>query len=377
MSRILNRVSWLVTVRPYITISVLLLITVALGYGTTFRAPPTEGADAAFLPPGHRLISAMEDINQNFGDSSDFRVATLIFRGEAITPGGLAQMDSLIADITADPAISGLLAPVNGVIAPSFLVKAALQVESLESITQAEIDAVRNVPEIQGALAAMTGDDADGTPVAIANFRLVETDDERAPDAERKIHEYATTDEGPLEVSSLSPGVYEDEYRKATEEGMGPLIGAALLLVALLLLLFTRAVSDMLLSLAGLITSIVWIVGVEGWLGPNALGLIGPPSSLSTMVPVIIISLTVDYAIQTVSHYREQRAAGETVVAAVQKGLNNVTVPLMLAAVTTMASLLATLFSPIGVVNDFGVVAALGVGMSFIVMLTLIPFLSP
>ena len=373
MSRILDRVSWLVTVRPYITIGVLLLITVALGFGTTFRAPPTEGADAAFLPPGHPLITAMEDIEQHFGDSSEFRVTTLIFRGEAITPGGLAQMDSLIADIIADPAISGLLAPVNGVIAPSFLVKAALQVESLEAITQADIDAVRNVPEIQGAIGAMTGDDTDGTPVAIANFRLIETGDERAPDAERKIHEYATTDEGPLDVSSLSPAVYEDEYRKATEEGMGPLIGAALLLVALLLLLFTRTISDMLLALAGLIISIVWIVGVEGWLGPNSLGLIGPPSSLSTMVPVIIISLTVDYAIQSVSHYREQRVAGEPVVAAVRKGLSLVTVPLTLAAVTTMASLLATLFSPIGVVGDFGVVAALGVGMSLIVMLTLLP----
>ena len=61
------------------------------------------------------------------------------------------------------------------------------------------------------------------------------------------------------------------------------------------------------------------------------------------------------------------------VVAAVRKGLANVTVPLTLAAVTTIASLLAALFSPIGVVGDFGIVAGMGVGMSLIVMLTLIP----
>jgi len=91
------------------------------------------------------------------------------------------------------------------------------------------------------------------------------------------------------------------------------------------------------------------------------------------MVPVIIISLTVDYAIQAVSHYREQRVEGKAVVEAVRKGLSNVTIPLTLAAVTTIASLLATLFSPIGVIGDFGVVAGLGVGLSLIVMLTLIP----
>ena len=99
-------------------------------------------------------------------------------------------------------------------------------------------------------------------------------------------------------------------------------------------------------------------------MAPNGLGVIGPPSSLTAMVPVIIISLTVDYAIQAVSHYREQRLEGEPVVrgradrTAKRHGTADV-----LAAVTTMVSLLATLFSPIGVIGDFGVVAAYGRGV--------------
>ena len=143
---------------------------------------------------------------------------------------------------------------------------------------------------------------------------------------------------------------------------MAPLIGLALVLITVLLLLFTRTIADMLLTLTGLIFAIACTVGSEGWLGPNGLGLIGPPSSLTAMVPVILISLTVDYAIQTVSHYREQRVEGKQVAAAVRVGLRHVTVPLTLAAVTTIVSLLATLFSPIGVIGDFGVVAGLGVG---------------
>ena len=91
------------------------------------------------------------------------------------------------------------------------------------------------------------------------------------------------------------------------------------------------------------------------------------------MVPIIVISLTVDYAIQTVSHYREQRVAGESVVVAVRTGLQDVSIPLGLAAATTIVSLLASLFSPIGTIGDFGIVAGLGVGMSLIVMLTLLP----
>ncbi len=373
MGRTLDWFSWLVTVRPFITLAVLLIVTVVLAAGTTFRAPPTEGADVAFLPPGHAIGKATEEIDEFFGDSSEVSVVTLIFRGEAITPAGLAQMNTLINEIAGDPDVAGLLVPVNSIVAPSHLINSVLQVDSFESITQAEIDSARNVPGIQEAIAAMTGIDSDGAPVAIANISLSDTGDERVGDAERKINDLAAGDEGPLDVSSLSSVIVEDEYKKATEEGMGPLIGLALLLIAVLLLLFTRTLSDMLLTLTGLIFSIVWIVGAEGWLGPNALGVIGPPSSLTAMVPVIIISLTVDYAIQAISHYREQRIAGETVVTAVRKGLRHVTIPLTLAAVTTIASLLASLFSPIGVIGDFGVVAGLGVGLSLIVMLTLIP----
>ena len=97
------------------------------------------------------------------------------------------------------------------------------------------------------------------------------------------------------------------------------------------------------------------------------------PNSLKAMVPIIVVGLTVDYAIQIVSHYREQRTEGKPVVEAVRSGLANVTVPLTLAAVTTIASLLASLFSPIGIVGDFGIIAGLGVGMSLMVMLTLVP----
>ena len=373
MGHVLDRFSWLVTVRPYITIVVLVVVTFALAAGASLRLPPTEGADVAFLPPGHPVANATREVGELFSDSGEIRVATLIFRGEALTPGGLSQMDSLIDAVVGDPGVGGLLAPSSPIVAPSPIIGAALQADDFGALTQAQIDSVRNAPGIQEALGAMTGTDTDGTPVAIANIRLTDTGDERVENAERRIGELAAADDGPLRVSSLSPVIVEDEYKQATEQGMAPLIGAALLIIVVLLLLFTRTISDMLLTLAGLILSIAGVVGAEGWLGPNGLGLIGPPSSLTAMVPVILISLTVDYAIQTVSHYREQRGEGLPVAAAVRTGLRHVTIPLTLAAVTTIVSLLATLFSPIGVIGDFGVVAGLGVGISLVVMLTLIP----
>ena len=371
MSKFLSWLSLLATSRPYVTILVLVIITVLLGAGATRRAPPPE--TAATLPEGSAVAEALAELDELFGDSGEANVVTLLFRGEALTTDGLAQMDALVNEIVSDPAVANLLTPNDAVISPSLLFKILLGVESFESVTQEDIDTVRGPPEILRALAAITGTDTDGTPVAVATIRLHDTGDEQILETERKIHKIATAHEGSLSVSTISFVVVEDEYKKATEEGMAPLIGLAFLLIAGLILLFMRAVSDLLLTLVGLLMSMIWIVGAEGWLGPNALGLTGPPNSLTTMVPIIVISLTVDYAIQIVSHYRERRIAGDGVLSAVRTGMQNVTVPLTLAAVTTIVSLLASLFSPIGIVRDFGIIAGLGVAMSLLVMLTLVP----
>ena len=373
MNQVLEMMSRLVTARPWVTIVVLLIITVVLAAGANLRAPPTEGASVAFLPPDHAIVGATRDLDQLFGDAGEISMVTLLFRGDALTPDGLSQMDDLINEIVSEPSVSELLVPVGAIVAPSTVIGELARARGDDSISQEVIDFAQTVPEIRGALDAMTGTDTDGTQVAIASIRLSDTGDERVKVAERLIYDLAIADDGPLDVSSLSPTIVEDEYTEATESGLAPLLGLALVLIALLLLLFTRTLSDMFLTLTGLIFSIVWIVGAEGWLGPNGLSVIGPPSSLTAMIPVIVISLTVDYAIQAISHYREQRIEGLPVAQAVRTGLRHVTIPLTLAAVTTIVSFLATLFSPIGVIGDFGVVAGLGVGLSLIVMLTLIP----
>ena len=371
MNQVLTKFSSLVTVRPWITLLVVFIVTIALGAGGAVRAPLPSTAET--LPDDSPVADAIDEINQLFGDHGEISAVTLLFRGDALTPAGLAQMDALVNDVASDPGVQQLLAPENPVFAPSSLIKFALQVESLEAVTQAQIDTVRVLPEVQPLLALMTGTDTDGTRIAIGNIRLLDTGDENLAAAERKINQLAVESEGPLRASSISFIVIEDGYKAGIEEGMAPLIGVAFLLIALLLLLFTRALSDMWLTLAGLLTSIIWIIGAEGWLGPNALGLIGPPNSLTSLVPIIVIGLTVDYAIQTISHYREQRVEGHDVLTAIRTGLSHVTVPLLLAAVTTIVGMLASLFSPIGIVRDFGVVAGMGVGMSLIVMLTLVP----
>ena len=371
MNQVLNLMSRLITARPYVTIGALIVITIVLGAGASLRAEIDE--IDGYFPPDSPVVKALDEIDELFSESGDIVVISLLFRGEALTPDGLSQMSDLIDEIASDPEVAPLVTPIDPIIAPSLIIEAVLEVDGFESITQTEIDAVRNVPAVQSALTAMTGTDTDGTPVAIATVRIQDTVAERLQDAERRVYDIAAGDKGHLRVSSVSPVVIEDEYQKAYREDTAPLIGIAFLLIACLIFLFLRSPSDLVLSLAGLLMSIVWVVGAEGWLGPNGLGLLGRPSGVSVIIPILIISLTVDYAIQVALHYREARTNQTSVLDASRSELRIVTTPLTLAALTTIGSFLVGLLSPIPAIKDFGVVAGLGVGMSVIVMLTLLP----
>ena len=241
----------------------------------------------------------------------------------------------------------------------------------------AALDRIQREAALAGpraALDTLTGTDVDGTPIAIATVRLRDPGDiETLVEAELTIHELTEGVAGPLAARSVSEATIDEESDAATGSTMLRLMGVALLVIAALSFLFMRSPSDVLLTLAGLLVTIVWITGAQGWLGPNALGWIGPPNILTTMVPIMLIGLAVDYAIQTVALYRERRAAGENVGQAVRRGLRTVTIPLALAAGTTVVSFLTNLASPIPANGDFGITAGLGVAFGLIVMLTLVP----
>ena len=365
------------TVRPWATLVVIAIVTLVLAAGITQRAPVAD--NEVFLPGDSGVARALEEIETLFRDS-DVVVVTLVFRGEVLTPDGLAQMDGLLGRIVSDPGVGELLPPVDAVTAPTLLMKPLLQVTDFDSVTQAQIDTaldhVRAAPDLQPARTALdmtTGTDTAGTRITIATVRLRDTGDETVDDAQLAINDLAEAAEGPLSVRSVSLAVIEEEYQEATSTGVLPLVGLALLVIASLTLLFMRTLSDLLLTLTGLVLALIWTVGAESWLGPGALDLIGPPNALTATVPIILIGLAVDYSIQAVSHYREQRIDGEPVGVAVLAGLRNVIVPLALAATTTAASFLANLLSPISGIGDFGVVAGLGIGFSLIVMLTVVP----
>ena len=374
MGRIWDWVSSALTARPWWTLAVLAALTVVLGAGTAFRAPlayPTT-----FLPPDSNVATTARDLDTLFSESAHTYAATVVFRGEVLSPAGLAQIDRLLAEISADPRVAATLTEGNSIVSPTTIVAAFAGTDEFDSVGPDQIASavagIESDPEAMRAFDRLYGVDEDGTEVAVAYVVISSIDGDRFLDAQLAIEDLAGASVGPVAAISVSSVTGNEDLADGTTRSL-PFVGLALVLIGGLVYLFLRRISDLIVTVLGILVSVIWILGAEGWLGPNALALIGPPNVLSAMVPIIILSLSVDYAIQAVARYRERLIAGDPPGLAARTGLRLVLIPLTLAAATTALSFATGLLSPIEAIGDFGIVAGLGIALSLVVMMSLVP----
>ena len=149
------------------------------------------------------------------------------------------------------------------------------------------------------------------------------------------------------------------------------LASAILLLVVFLVWTFTdrglrRTAADTLLTLITIFFAISWMNGFGYLLFEDA-------SPMAQILPILLIGLGVDYSIHVTSRYREEVSAGASVDESISRAIRTVGVALVLATVTTAVGFLTNLFNPLPALREFGVLAAIGILASFLLMLTFVP----
>ena len=127
-----------------------------------------------------------------------------------------------------------------------------------------------------------------------------------------------------------------------------------------------RTAADTVLTLITIFFAISWMNGFGYILFEDA-------SGLAQILPILLIGLGVDYSIHVTSRYREEVSAGASVDEAISRAIRTVGVALLLATITTMVGFLTNLFNPLPALREFGVLAAIGIFASFLLMLTFVP----
>ena len=186
-------------------------------------------------------------------------------------------------------------------------------------------------------------------------------------DAQLEIRSLAN--EQSSEYAVFGTGILNEEISQSLGDSGGIVGPLALLFVIIALTIAYRDLLDIVLGVVGIIAVLVWTFGFMGWAGVAF-------NQLLLAVPVLLIGLSIDYAIHVFMRYREQRGEDDVNVGrAMSLALAGVGAALVWVTATAAIGFLANLTSPIGPLQDFGIVSAFGVISALVIFGALIPAL--
>lgn len=258
----------------------------------------------------------------------------------------------------------------------------AEQKAQLESMSQAEIDAiverVLSADSGQRTLFLMPSDYEPGSTSADGTMLIVtqKTDSAGGPQGSASSaivdSQLAMVDldkPGGLQFAVFGGGVISHEISASQSDSLRIVSPLALIFVLLALIIAYRDLLDIILGLVGIATVLLWTFGFMGWTGIDF-------NQIFIAVPVLLIGLSIDYAIHIFMRHREERSAiGDGPRSGMRIALSGVGIALVWVTATTVIGFLSNLISPVGPIRDFGVVSSFGIVAALLVFGVLIPSL--
>jgi len=327
----------------------------------------TEQDFREYLPRDDPAVQALEEAEERYGaqifsliafeaDDTVFQVSTLEkikdLEDRIAEIPGVEEVQSLLtaqiitgteAAITVGPAAPGGRVP-----------------ESPEELS-AYRDRVMGSRQLRGMFVS-----EDGQAAAIM-FKLdprlstVETEE-----IARKVEVMAREYEGPERIY-LAGGMFEAlEAQRMMTRDLKVLLPVAVVMIVVVLYLSFRSLRGVVIPLVVVCLGVIWTVG--------AMAIAGVPFTvISIIIPVILLAMGTADGIHIVNRYYEVAARGLPKREVVLATMSEMTSPVVMTSLTTIAgflSLLATFLVP---QRQFGVFTAVGMAAELILSLTLIP----
>ena len=137
------------------------------------------------------------------------------------------------------------------------------------------------------------------------------------------------------------------------------------LLVAFLWFAF-RTVWGVMVPLTVVLMSGLWTLGIMVATGKAV-------DVMTVVLPTILFVVGISDVVHVLTRYYDERRADATHQTAMQRAFREVGLATFLTSLTTALGFLTLLTSSIGPVHDFGVYAAVGVGVAYVLAFTLLP----
>jgi len=360
--------------------------------------------------PDNREIQASERIGELFGAESQESIVQIVIRGDDVLGAdGLgtvnAVTESIMASEAADelserpdrPAIVSFMGPVFQGSAAQNIDPTVLDDAGVDQIF-ARAMASPAMAESRSFIASLLAEGADIEDAdAPGGLMLVFLQQPEGADGDETFNALIDL-EGTVADAALSADIpdgievrpfsfallFEDQDEFTSEVGRLFAMAAVIILVILGYVFWLRpgasgsrlgsirrTVADVGVTLVTILAAISWMQGI-GVLLEKA-GIIGSFNPVTQIIPILLIGLGVDYGIHLISRYREELGTGLDVPESVSRAIGTVGIALTLATMTTAIGFLTNVFNPVPALKDFGILASIGIVVSFVLMLTFVP----
>ncbi|MEE6209181.1 MMPL family transporter [Salarchaeum sp. III] len=346
---------------------------------TELRQNPNASVEAAFSD-----VRASTSVDLNDTDYATFETAAQQLRNasseEATQEAYTLGTQSVLANEYAD--LQERANALQNADSPTL----AEQKSQLESMNASEVESLvttvlgnGNGGSGGGVLALMPTDYETGSASADATMIVVtqtaQSDSEmgsasnRLVDTQTAMQDIATSRSDGNTYMVFGGGIIADEITQSMTDSVlivGPL---ALIFVLITLIIAYRDLLDIALGLVGIVAVLVWTFGFMGWTNIDF-------NQIFIAVPVLLIGLSIDYAIHIFMRHREEReAVEEGPRGSMRVALAGVGIALIWVTATTVIGFLSNLVSPLPPIQDFGIVSSVGITAALLVFGVLIPAL--
>ena len=167
-----------------------------------------------------------------------------------------------------------------------------------------------------------------------------------------------------VSVETTGDTVISYQLNEVTMEANQIIIPLIFVIIILVLFIFFRKASYMLLPLLALVVSVIWLFGTMVLLNITF-------TTMSVVIVPLLLGLGVDYSVHLSHNYRLEISNGRTPAEAIKKSILEIGTAMFLAMITTVIAFMSFLTATIMPLRDLGLLLGLGILYTFITAITL------
>lgn len=340
-------------------IIIVILLTVVMGYFAV--QIDIEAGIKDMLPQNSLVVERFENVSDTFGSLT--YAAVMINDDNILDKDTLNKIESMskdfsnikgVSDVTSLTNIKDIKGGATGIKVNEFIDEVPQTESSIQNLKQELSDEEQYVGKIFTK-------DFKNTMV------LVKFEDQEEPEAVvSDIRSVVNKYEGPEEIYMSGTPVIVTDATNYMKRDLSRLLPFVIIAIIAVLYISFRSIRGVLLPISTVLISVIWALGIQELLGK-------PLSIISTVLPVLLVSVGSAYAIHIVARYFEEVRDGKDKNEAVRQSIKNVGIAVIMAGGTTMIGFASLFFSDLVIIQDFAFGTTIGVGIALIISLIFIP----